>query len=222
MAMGFEKNGSTVDMEAGTGRDETVPDGNGGPFIIRAFVDRLKLLIISMSPSSSSSSSLSPPSSSQTGNSTWTRGTNITSRSQLLPTYHTDKHQTHPIVTILKELELGKTMLTLAVPLTTGLIFFYHTESATLVIKLTVISLSVGCAAIWNGILFQETYPRTANVVQQLGISFVFLGLYGVVGSFLSIELIWIPGVCFGSCILPLVVSAFPGNHRDEEGARGN
>ncbi|KAJ4846895.1 hypothetical protein Tsubulata_026220 [Turnera subulata] len=113
----------------------------------------------------------------------------------------------HPIIQTLREQELGRHVLVLAVPMTVGLFSVYNPVNAAFASRLTAIALSIGFACIFNGILLRRTCHQSSNVMELLGISFVLLAFFGFISLVLPDNLTWIPSLCWVSSLILFVVA---------------
>ncbi|KAL0297536.1 UNVERIFIED_CONTAM: hypothetical protein Sradi_6805700 [Sesamum radiatum] len=113
----------------------------------------------------------------------------------------------HPIILTIREQELGKSILNLGAPITVALL---ARNPRTFLMDFVLIGLSTGCVAIWNGITLRVHVPRTANVVEQLGIAMVLISFNALVASALPIEFAWIPVLSGALSLLPLAIAALP------------
>ncbi|KAA8529255.1 hypothetical protein F0562_033946 [Nyssa sinensis] len=84
----------------------------------------------------------------------------------------------NPIVQLFRDREMGKTALGFVIPMTTFLLSVYSKESPPILMQLTLMSLCIGLAALWNGILLRETFPRVANAIEQLGAACILLAVF--------------------------------------------
>ncbi|KZV40944.1 hypothetical protein F511_05189 [Dorcoceras hygrometricum] len=119
----------------------------------------------------------------------------------------------HPVVKIIMEQNLGKSVLNIGVPTAIAvLVYSVSIDPKTLMVftYIMVSGLCIGCVAIWNGILLRETFPREANVMELSGIVLVLICLSGVVGSFLLREFVWLPILCGSSCLFPFIIMILP------------
>ncbi|KAJ4834140.1 hypothetical protein Tsubulata_044706 [Turnera subulata] len=116
-------------------------------------------------------------------------------------------HPPHPIIQTLREQELGRHVLVLAVPMTIGLFSVYNPVNAAFASRLTAIALSIGFAGIFNGILLRRTCHRASNVMELLGISLVLLAFFGFISLFVPDNLTWIPSLCWVSSLILFVVA---------------
>ncbi|PKI64434.1 hypothetical protein CRG98_015159 [Punica granatum] len=128
---------------------------------------------------------------------------------------HSREHEVeavNPIYRVSQEQELGKVALTVTVPMVMGLLVNHSYEKLShFEASLVGLALSVGVTASWNGLLLQRIYPRLASIVEIAGVSSVLISLYGIIGSFLSPSLVWVPWLCCWLCCLPYVLSLLPG-----------
>ncbi|KAH6798672.1 hypothetical protein C2S51_035156 [Perilla frutescens var. frutescens] len=104
----------------------------------------------------------------------------------------------HPIMQNLQTLELGKlTFTVVATAATQGLFFSPNFPDTHQPHYFLVLGLMIGCAVIWNGILFQIIY------IQLLGITLILCLLCFLVGSFLPVAFFWV-------CCLPAALFLVP------------
>nr|GMD29545.1 uncharacterized protein LOC105119170 [Ipomoea batatas] len=130
-----------------------------------------------------------------------------------------EKPPENPIIAMTENQELGKAVIMLAVPMTTGLMFLQPETLSPAATRLTLVANAVGATAIWNGILLRKTWPRAASFVEQAGMGSVFLGLHVLVANYLSPELRFFPVICWGFSVLPFVAAAIPaGAGADQDG----
>ncbi|KAJ0095241.1 hypothetical protein Patl1_16610 [Pistacia atlantica] len=120
-----------------------------------------------------------------------------------------DPQQTlHPVILIFQKQELGRHFLVLTIPMIIALVSLFNPVHAPIVFRLTAIALSVGVAAIWNGILLRETCPRASKWIELFGVALVLLSFYGFVGCALPDKtLIWIPALCWLLNLLPFAIA---------------
>lgn len=110
-----------------------------------------------------------------------------------------------PIIEILREQELRRHVLVLAIPMAVGLFSIYKLVTVPLALQLVAVALSLGFVGIWNGILLRRTCHEMSNVIELLGIAFMLLAFFGFIAFILPKKLIWIPLL---SWVLSLVVFA--------------
>ena len=72
--------------------------------------------------------------------------------------------------------DMGRNIL---VPIIAALAQLYNRDPASLKASSILLLLSFGFAATWNGILLREMYPRASNATEQLGVTLIFLALFG-------------------------------------------
>ncbi|OVA12543.1 hypothetical protein BVC80_9011g59 [Macleaya cordata] len=112
-----------------------------------------------------------------------------------------------PEVSTLHEYDLGKTILGVVAPVTSGLLALYNSKSSSpSLVRLVVFSLSFGFAFIWNGILLRRAFPKFASVIEEIGVALVFLAFFGLVGNVLPEELVWAPWLCCLLTITPFLL----------------
>ncbi|KAF2312766.1 hypothetical protein GH714_039956 [Hevea brasiliensis] len=123
----------------------------------------------------------------------------------------------HPVVETLRELELGKHILVMAVPMAVGIFSIYNVVNASLVMRLTAVAVSVGFVGIWNGLLMRRTCHGISNAIELLGIAFMLLAFFGIIACFLQDgNLIWIPFLCWVLSLVPFVlVFRFRGRNKE-------
>nr|GMD22794.1 hypothetical protein CDL15_Pgr009501 [Ipomoea batatas] len=121
-----------------------------------------------------------------------------------------EKPPENPIIAMTENQELGKAVIMLAVPMTTGLMFLQPDTLSPAAARFTLVANAVGVTAIWNGILLRKMWPRVASLVEQAGMGSVFLGLHVLVANYLSPELRFFPVICWGFSVLPFVAAAIP------------
>ncbi|EYU22592.1 hypothetical protein MIMGU_mgv1a024924mg [Erythranthe guttata] len=129
----------------------------------------------------------------------------------------------HPIIEMIRDQELGKSVFNLGAPITVALLITKGGGKSHTVLDYCVLTgLLAGCVAIWNGISFRATFPHAANVVEQLGIIMVLMSFNGLVGSALPVDLAWVPVLCGGLSVLPFVVAALTPPPSEETSAVDN
>ncbi|CAK9149253.1 unnamed protein product [Ilex paraguariensis] len=117
----------------------------------------------------------------------------------------------------IREQELGKTVLGFVMPMTTTLLSVYTKDSLMLPIHLILLSLCIGMAALWNGMLLRDTYPKIASIIEQLGIACILFAFFGVVGSFLPPTIVWAVWLCYALTLFPLLLSHLPARENSSE-----
>ncbi|KAF9674189.1 hypothetical protein SADUNF_Sadunf10G0101600 [Salix dunnii] len=127
----------------------------------------------------------------------------------------------HRIIETLREQELGRHILILAVPMTIGLFSVDNLASQPLALRVIAVALALGFAGIWNGILLRQTWNEASNMIELLGVAFMLLAFFGFVALFLPESLVWIPFLCLVLSLLPLVIAICSGDRasEDREGA---
>ncbi|CAK9155703.1 unnamed protein product [Ilex paraguariensis] len=96
----------------------------------------------------------------------------------------------NPIVRLFRDLDLSKILLGLGVTLAAALVKAKDSDSS-VVSPLTVLSLCIGLAASWNGLLLRTTFHTTSIVLEQIGAVCILFAFYGVVGSLLPPQFSW-------------------------------
>lgn len=122
----------------------------------------------------------------------------------------------NPIISMMEKQELGKAVFLLAVPMTTGLVFFKSDTLSPTVVHFTLVANVAGSTAIWNGMLLRKTCSRIANVVEMAGVGSVFLGFHVLVGNHLPPELWLVPAISWFFSVLPFAMAAVPGGGTDQ------
>ncbi|CAK9181617.1 unnamed protein product [Ilex paraguariensis] len=116
------------------------------------------------------------------------------SASERLPinTVNTNRTQKlNPVVQLLRDQELGKTVLGFVVPLTAVFLSAYAKDSHSSVRLLTVLPLCIGLTALWNGLLLRTTFHRFSIALEQIGAGCILFAFFGVMGSFLPPQVSW-------------------------------
>jgi len=119
-----------------------------------------------------------------------------------------EKRPFHRIIETLRQQELGRHILILAVPMTIGLFSADNLVNKPLALRVIAVALALGFVGIWNGILLRTTCNEASNTIELLGIAFMLLAFYAFIACFLPESLIWIPSLCWVLSILPLVIAA--------------
>lgn len=123
----------------------------------------------------------------------------------------------HPVTKILKEQELAKQILSLAIPMTMGLMAYYNPMAMTLATRLAFVLLSIGFAALWNGNLLHETYPGFSHKIELLGYACMLVAFYTLVAYFLKhTYLALVPIICLILSLVPLGMAFY--NRRSVSG----
>jgi hypothetical protein len=113
----------------------------------------------------------------------------------------------HLIIETLRQQELGRHVLILAVPMTIGLFSVDKLVNEPLALRVMAIALALGFVGIWNGILLRTTCNEASNIIELLGIAFMLLAFFGFIACFLPESLIWIPYLCWVLSLLPFVIA---------------
>lgn len=111
----------------------------------------------------------------------------------------------HPVTKILREQELAKQILGLAIPMAMGLMAYYNPMAMTLATRVAFLLLSVGFAALWNGNLLHETYPGFSHKIELLGYACMLTAFYSLVAYYLRFTyLALVPVICLILSLVPL------------------
>ncbi|EXB44933.1 hypothetical protein L484_026521 [Morus notabilis] len=113
----------------------------------------------------------------------------------------------HPIVQVFREEQLGRNIFVMAVPIATGFMAYYNLGSLPLAGRLAAAALSVGSAAVFNGILLRKAFPKASNTLELLGVALILIAFFGYLGSSLPEGYLWLPVLCFVACLVPLGVA---------------
>ncbi|KDP31425.1 hypothetical protein JCGZ_11801 [Jatropha curcas] len=114
----------------------------------------------------------------------------------------------HPIIENLREMEMGRHVLVVAVPMTVGLFSIYNPANVSLLTRLIAVALAVGFVGIWNGVLMRRTCNEMSNAVELIGIAFILLAFFGIIACFLQDwKFVWIPFACWVLCLVPFIVA---------------
>lgn len=119
----------------------------------------------------------------------------------------------HPVMKILREQELAKHILGLAIPMTMGLMAYYNPLAMTLATRLAFVLLSISFAALWNGNLLRETYPGFSHKIELLGYVCMLTAFYSLVAYFLKhTYLALFPVICLLLSLVPLGMAFYNRN----------
>ncbi|XP_059655620.1 uncharacterized protein LOC132302713 isoform X1 [Cornus florida] len=117
----------------------------------------------------------------------------------------------NPIVKVFRDQELGKTLLTYVIPISTAVLTVNGIKHASLPLPSIVVSLCIGLPALWIGILFRGIFSDTmSNGIEQFGACSIFFAFLFVVSSLLPPGLVWIPWTCFSVTLLRSILSCLP------------
>ncbi|KAA8532826.1 hypothetical protein F0562_033057 [Nyssa sinensis] len=97
-----------------------------------------------------------------------------------------------------------------------GVLSLYSKDPSSLRLPLTLLSLSMGLTALWNGILIRNRFPNAANAVEQFGAGSIFFAFFTVVSSLVPQKFVWVPWACFAAILLPSAFSFVPIGNRVE------
>ncbi|KAA8532825.1 hypothetical protein F0562_033058 [Nyssa sinensis] len=145
-----------------------------------------------------------------------------TTQSEGLPAQPNQSQMLNPIVQLLRDQELAKTVLTFVIPMMTGVLSLYSKDSSSLRLPLTLLSLSMGLTALWNGILIRNRFPNAANAMEQFGAGSIFFAFFSVVSSLVPQKFVWVPWACFAAILLPSAFSFVPIGNRVESANRAS
>ncbi|GLT30318.1 hypothetical protein SLA2020_417820 [Shorea laevis] len=119
-----------------------------------------------------------------------------------------DPKDFHPVFILLREEQLGRHILVLAIPMIVGLFSCYNRmKDNPLILRFTALSLSYGVTWIWNGILLRRTFNRFSLVLELLGVAAMLSAFFSFVAWFLPLIIYFIPVVCWVLCLLPFAIA---------------
>ncbi|THG10426.1 hypothetical protein TEA_025197 [Camellia sinensis var. sinensis] len=125
-----------------------------------------------------------------------------------LPTISTTSSQTqirtylpNSMAQAFRDLEIGKSFLTFIWPMASILLAVNGKHVSPPVLVLILCLLSAAFVALLFGISLRVEYPWKANVLEQVGIAFIYMSFFILVASNLPSSAVWFPLICCVLCV---------------------